>query len=211
MLPLADNVKLLHVYLSPKAELCKQTLTEHMTAAAWSELCQITLTQIVIFNRRRAGEAQRMPLSLYTAGSSDVSEDTEGCLSEVERALCKEFRIIYIEGKHEKKVPVLLTNTTQAQINLIILKRSSVGVSAATKFLFARMNSLQPFPSSNCLRKFAQECGARNPSSVTSTKLRKHVATMSQVLALQDNVLDLLASFLGHNIKVHREFYRLPE
>ena len=41
--------------------------------------------------------------------------------------------------------------------------------------------------------------------------MRKHIATMSQVLALRNNELDLLASFLGHNIQVHREFYRLPE
>ena len=34
---------------------------------------------------------------------------------------------------------------------------------------------------------------------------------MSQVLALRSNELDLLASFLGHNIQVHREFCRLPE
>jgi len=34
---------------------------------------------------------------------------------------------------------------------------------------------------------------------------------MSQVLSLHKNELDLLASFLGHDIQVHREFYRLPQ
>lgn len=28
---------------------------------------------------------------------------------------------------------------------------------------------------------------------------------------LKDNELDLLARFLGHDIRVHQEFYRLPE
>ena len=41
--------------------------------------------------------------------------------------------------------------------------------------------------------------------------LRKHVTTISQVLNLKENELDidLLAQFMGHD-RVHREFYRLP-
>lgn len=34
---------------------------------------------------------------------------------------------------------------------------------------------------------------------------------MSQILCLKDNELDVLATFMGNNIKVHREYYRLPE
>ena len=36
-------------------------------------------------------------------------------------------------------------------------------------------------------------------------------ATLSQLLNLQENELELLANHLGHDITVHREFYRLPE
>ena len=34
---------------------------------------------------------------------------------------------------------------------------------------------------------------------------------MSQVLNLKDNELDLLATFLGHDVRVHRDVYRMPE
>jgi hypothetical protein len=33
---------------------------------------------------------------------------------------------------------------------------------------------------------------------------------MSQVLNLKENQLDQLAQFMGHDIAIHREFYRLP-
>jgi len=79
------------------------------------------------------------------------------------------------------------------------------------KFVFARSSSRLPHRSSDCLRTFANECGARNPAALTSTKLRKHIATMSQMLSLKRHELDLLANFLGHDIRIHREFYRLPE
>lgn len=44
-----------------------------------------------------------------------------------------------------------------------------------------------------------------------STHLRKHVATLSQILNLKNHELDQVADFLGHDIHVHREYYRLPE
>ncbi|XP_073715809.1 uncharacterized protein [Misgurnus anguillicaudatus] len=34
---------------------------------------------------------------------------------------------------------------------------------------------------------------------------------MSQILNLKDNELDQLANFLGHDIRVHRDYYRLPD
>lgn len=34
---------------------------------------------------------------------------------------------------------------------------------------------------------------------------------MSQILKLKDNELDQLANFLGHDIRVHRDYYRLPD
>ncbi|XP_071482137.1 uncharacterized protein [Diadema antillarum] len=61
-------------------------------------------------------------------------------------------------------------------------------------------------------KRCAQSSGAEHPENITSTQLRKHVATMSQILCLKDNELDVFATFMGHNIQVHiREFYRLPE
>ena len=212
VLPLTEDVRLLHDYLQARSDECMHNLYQEPTILVWSELCQITLTQIVTFNRRRGGEAQRMLLSTYRAENTEnVSDDIRTCLSQLELALCREFRIVNIEGKRGRKVPVLLTVATQAQIGTLIELRSAVGVLPTNKFVFARRNSLEPLRSSDCLRRFSKECGARTPGSLTSTKLRKHIATMSQMLSLRKHELDLLATFLGHDIRVHREFYRLPE
>ena len=41
--------------------------------------------------------------------------------------------------------------------------------------------------------------------------LRKHFATLSQVFdELSETSQDQLAQFMGHSIRVHRRFYRLP-
>ena len=212
ILPLAEDVRTLHDYLTTKGDTCLKSLSLEPTVAAWSELGQITLAQVVAFNRRRGGEAQRLLVSAYSSDAvQNVSEDVSSCLSRVELALCDRFRIIHVEGKRGRKVPVLLTTTMQSQISSLLEMRSVMGVPEANKFVFARRGSLEPIRSSDCLRKFSRECGARNPASLTSTRLRKHVATMSQMLCLREHELDLLAAYMGHDIKVHREFYRLPE
>ena len=49
------------------------------------------------------------------------------------------------------------------------------------------------------------------PKTLNSTSFRKHIAVIVQMLNLKENELDVLAGFLGHDIRVHREFYRLPQ
>ena len=34
---------------------------------------------------------------------------------------------------------------------------------------------------------------------------------MSQLYNLKENEMDILAQFMGHDIRIHRNFYRLPE
>ena len=49
------------------------------------------------------------------------------------------------------------------------------------------------------------------PKEITSTKLRKYIATVSQAAALTEVGVDWLARHLGHDVRIHREFYRLHE
>lgn len=66
MLPLAEDVKILHSYLTARADVCMKSLSHGSSMVAdCSELCQIMLAQVVAFNCRRGGEAQRMLISVY--------------------------------------------------------------------------------------------------------------------------------------------------
>ena len=56
-----------------------------------------------------------------------------------------------------------------------------------------------------------EQCDRQNPSAIKSTKLRKYIAIVSQVIDLNGSELDWLARHRGHDIAVHREYYRLHE
>lgn len=53
--------------------------------------------------------------------------------------------------------------------------------------------------------------GLLHPGRITSTKLRKHVATLFQLADLTEGELEQVAAFLGHNLNVHKEFYRIRQ
>ncbi|XP_029913825.1 uncharacterized protein LOC115363688 [Myripristis murdjan] len=105
---------------------------------------------------------------------------------------------------------IILTPTMVQSLELLVEERSSCGVGESI-YLFARPGFDTRLRGSNCIRELAKNCGAKKPEALSSTKLRKQVATLSRVLNLNDTEQDLLVDFLGHDIRVHRKFYRLLE
>nr|XP_055049567.1 uncharacterized protein LOC129435083 [Misgurnus anguillicaudatus] len=118
---------------------------------------------------------------------------------------------VEIRGKRGRKVAVLLSPDMVDALTLLVRRRSECEVQDTNSFLFARPNCQSHYRGQDCIRVFASECGAQHPEFLRSTHLRKHVATLSQILNLKNNELDQVADFLGHDIRVHRDYYRLPE
>ncbi|XP_042275071.1 uncharacterized protein LOC121901997 isoform X1 [Thunnus maccoyii] len=153
-----------------------------------------------------------MPLSAFTLrDTSGVHSDLALGLSELEQKLCQHFQRIEIRGKRNRKVPLLLTPDMLSSMEALVAHRRACGVPNENPFFFSRPEAETHLRGSDAIRQIARECGAKHPETLSSTKLRKHVSTLSTVLNLRDNEMDILANFLGHDIRVHRQYYRLPE
>ncbi|KAG7465900.1 hypothetical protein MATL_G00159130 [Megalops atlanticus] len=212
VLPFTEDVKKMHLYLDKKQDEHYHSLSTEASSKNWTALAKVLLTQIILFNRRREGEVSKMLLSSFVPKETEgLHEDIALALSELEKKLCDHFTRIEIRGKRGRKVPILLTPAMQKGMELLKQKREACEVPPENIYMFARPNALSHYRGSDCLRVFAKECGAKNPKALSSTKLHKHVAMLSKVLNLNDTKLDELADFLGHDIRVHREYYRLPE
>ncbi|XP_077121903.1 uncharacterized protein LOC143784261 isoform X2 [Ranitomeya variabilis] len=212
LLPFTEDVKKMHLYLDEKLQEYYNLLSTAPSVKKWTLLAKVILAQLILFNRRREGEVSKMFLSSFTSrDTSHLHDDVALALSDLEKKLCQHFTRIEIRGKRGRKVPILLTPAVQNAMTLLVEKRTVCGVLSENVHMFARPEALSHFRGCDCIRFFAKECGAKNPETLTSTKLRKHVATLTKVLNLNDTELDQLADFLGHDIKVHRQYYRLPE
>ncbi|KAJ8306755.1 hypothetical protein KUTeg_015692, partial [Tegillarca granosa] len=217
-LPVVQDIALLHNYLKEMASQLRKKLispseistdsdeetetdgkNEEMIKKTrtgfWYQLAKVSLTQIILFNRRRSGEASRIKIDNYYAAGTEYNEDIRSVLSEVERKLLDHLNRFVIRGKRGNKVPVLLTNEMKEDIDCLMAHRKSVSISETNSYLFAIPESENHIRGSDCLRIFSEACGAEHP----------------EIFALLNNELDVLAKFMGHNIKVHREYYRLPE
>ncbi|XP_061583863.1 uncharacterized protein LOC133448900 isoform X2 [Cololabis saira] len=210
-LPFTEDVQILHQYLQKSAESAFCSLKKEATTQNYGQLAKVTLAQIIVFNRRRDGEVSKMRLKgFHKRDNTKLHEDVAMGLSKTEQRLCNYFSPIEIKGEKGRKVAVLLTPGMVDALSLLVSKRTECDVCATNVFLFARPKSMSHYRGQDCLRIHASQCGAKQPEHLRSTQLRKHVATFSQVLHLKNNELDQVADFLGHDIRVHRDFYRLP-
>ncbi|KAL8599957.1 hypothetical protein ACOMHN_050259 [Nucella lapillus] len=153
-----------------------------------------------------------MKLSDYQNRQVNVSEDITQNLSSFEQMLCKSLVRVEIIGKRGRLVPILLTREKVDSLNAFLMFRKENGSLESNMFVFAQgqLGSTGHIRGSDTLNKHCKEANLKHPEFVTSTALRKHVATMSQLYNLKDNKLDLVAQYLGHDIRTHRQYYRLP-
>lgn len=143
-----------------------------------------------------------------------LTSDVLATLSDTEKQLVRCLRRIEVRGKTGRKVAIIITKEMKQKIEILCrpMNRRLMGIADGSIYLFAsRTDPGKSLRGCDVLRKYAYKCGAERPENITSTKLRKHLATMSQVMNLNKNELDVLANFMGHDIRVHRQFYRLPE
>jgi hypothetical protein len=176
-------------------------------------LAKSTLSKVILFNRKRSGEASRMLVEDYNRVSCEQNKDILETLSDWEKDLCRKMKHIEVIGKKGRRVPILLTKEMQLNMATLHRFRSKSGITQKNVYFFALQNnnSLNSRRGSACLKCMVDECDVKKGELLTSTRLRKHVGTITQLFNLKDNELDLVASFLGHDIRIHREYYRLPE
>ena len=215
ILPLTEDISKFHDFLRTSvtesiAVLQSTTHDSESKSKAWLSLTQLVLAQLILFNRRRVGEVSKMTTANFQAVNKIDNSDICQHLSPLERKLCSSLSRVEVIGKRGNHVPILLTAAFKTAINIIVDQRATGCVPETNTFVFAKPHSDGHIRGCDVMRKYASDCGAKLPDALRGTQLRKHVATISQILNLKENELDILAQFMGHDVRVHREYYRLP-
>ena len=216
LLPLVEDLQKLRLHL--QKEISEKTLLlacNNGDVDNWRSFATAVLCSLILFNRRRGGEAALFTIKTFEMRDENIpNADVYASLSKFEKELVKKIKLVEVRGKRGRKVPILISKEMEKNIMLLINLRCNVGVNLLNPFIFAipSGNSMANIRGNDAMRKHVGMIpDLRYPDAIRSTNLRKHIATMSQLLNLQDTELDLLANFMGHDISIHREFYRLPE
>lgn len=202
---LTEDVVTLQNYLRKTEDKAK--LREHMSTTAYKTISESLLAQILVFNKKCEGEASRLTLKTYLkADKGHVNKDIYETLSPVEKQLSHSLTRLVTRGKRER-APSYFSSARRLLCISWLKKRREVGVLEENPFLFARLGTTTSLRGCDCLRKYSEENKAKNPELLWSTKLRKHVATLCQLLELDNQDLEQVARFIGHDIGVHCEYY----
>lgn len=121
--------------------------------------------------------------------------------------------MVEILGKRNNKVPVILTPDVKNAIIALNETRGKCEVHEDNPYVFAvndgkSRNSLR---GNDVMAKVCKMVDLKQPKLVTSTNLRKYVATISQLVDMNETEMGWLAKHLGHDIHIHKGFYRMQE
>eukprot|EP00057_Strongylocentrotus_purpuratus_P015041 XP_011669515.1 PREDICTED: uncharacterized protein LOC100890715 isoform X2 [Strongylocentrotus purpuratus] len=211
-LPLSDDLKKFSEFLQQEIEAC-----EDLTDPTTYRRCEtLVLARLTTFNKRRGGEMEQLKLKSYTerpnwnAVGSGI-EEVKKSLSPLEQHLMNDLDMVYTRGKRGRKVPVLIPQDCKATMDKLVAHRHEGGITKDNVYFFARPGCETSLRASDSLQALAEEADLMKPHLIRTTKMRKYCGTVSQILNLSESQLDWLADHMGHDIRVHREFYRLNE
>ena len=214
LIPLCSDVQMVYSHLKTHSQRLRKQAENNITL--YPDLAKHTLCEINLLNRKRGGEVERMTVLQYKKAmeteTREIDEDITSTLSEFELKLAKSLKRVEVMGKNEKSAPILLTQNMIANINAVLALQEKAGV-ANKEYIFSRLGAAEyPYRGSDSLREVIKKCdlSLRQGESFTWTRLRKHIATITQVIEVAETQQDQLAQFLGHEIRVHRNYYRLP-
>lgn len=163
----------------------------------------------VIFNRRRTGEVQYLNVQTYLKIYESTNNE-EFALTDLENILTNKFKRVVTGGKGTRLVPILFSKKLQKFIDLMLEICQLIHLIPDTNpYLFANINSKDKWMSgSNILRTISKKFGVKHSDLLTSTRIRKHVATTLQIMHLEDDEMEQIASFIGHTKKTYTKFYK---
>lgn len=207
----SDVIKFREHAVSIADQSVQRLKTNPEDVSAFKELTESALALTILLNRKRVGDVQYIKLDSYKqSATNNNQEECVNVLSESEKLLSTHFKRILTIGKGSKSIPVLFPKNVQSHIETLLFARNKNQlIPEENPFLFAQIGSNDKWVNgSTVLRKYAERCGAVNPKTLTSSRLRKQIATVLQVLNLNETEKEQVASFMGHTRKTHEEFYR---
>lgn len=194
VLHLIKDVVKLQNFLKNTEDQAKSDLTEHPNRKSWKRLRESLLAEITLFNRGRRSMAEKMLIEDYIRRPREP-----GCgkmhepLTKLEQALNGVLIRVGVTCKDGSWIPVLFTRRMASSLDVLIKHREDVGVPTDNPYMFPQMMADAHIRAHDCIRTFAQNCGASKPEVHT----HKDVATIFQILSLNGSEKQQMAALLG--------------
>ncbi|XP_034945194.1 uncharacterized protein [Chelonus insularis] len=180
-----------------------------------AENCVIVTKKVLIFNRKRPGELERVTIDDYERAVTFSESNKEGYekLSEGNKKLVDEYIRFELGGKKDRNVPVIISREMKTGIDTLLKYRSYTGICLDNPMIFAlpgeeNAGRYKHLKICTLMREFSAKSGVSNPKTLRTTPLRKHVATTVASLKIAESRVFDISNFMGHAEAIHRQHYR---
>lgn len=214
LLPITEDIIKMKEFVENTAEEAYIKLKNSKNINDYRILVETTLISTILHNRKRVGDIQYLDLHSYKNQIENETNNTAqtelvSSLTENEKVLTQNYKRIVGIGKGSRPVTILIPKNLQKYFSMVYnLRINSTWFSPDNTYFFSYPKSLRWIEGCSVIRKYANMSGAKNPELITSCRLRKHIATVTQLLSLRGNEIDQLAKFMGHTTKTHEQFYK---
>lgn len=208
LVPLVSDIKKFRDETFKIATECQEKFMSNIDdLGVYKSLVNCTLALLILFNRRRIGDVQFLKVEDYKKEKKSDFTDFETALTDVEKMLTRKYKRVLNGGKGSRAVVILIPEVIQNFINTLLQNRMKY-IESQNEYVFAIPQSRIKWGQGDvAIRNLAKKMELKHPEAISSNKLRKHIATVAQILNLSKEDLKQFSKFMGHTEKTHAEFY----
>lgn len=196
MSPLLSSLSCLVLYLRQQQHSSFLSLTRSPhSAESWRQLCHSSLSLLILYNRHRECEVAKLTVEDYRKritpqanASNSLPSGMEALLSPFERQVLCQLPRAGVLGKRGRIQPLILPPHCESCLDLLLQTSPNVGVDPESPYVFSRPyhSPATPLRGTDLLRNLARASGAKNPGTMTATRVRRQVAILTQLLLLEE-------------------------
>ena len=213
-LPLEDDVKLLRKYLI--SNINKLTCNKAINNNSFTDLRDLIICRLTIFNARRGGEPCRLKIKDWDDAKKDVwlNDETIKKLDEIEKSIIKKVKITYQTGKgNNHLVPILFPLDVLEGLDILCSStvRESIDIHKNNEYIFASTHSsLNHVTGVYCFDKVCLSAGVKRKDLLTATKNRHRISTLFAMMDLEPDDRQYIFKHMGHSSFINENVYQSP-
>lgn len=218
VIPLTEDIMKLTKYVHERAkEAYSKLIKNREDQNMYAVLMETSLVSAIVHNRKRAADIHYLLVEDYIDQKNVASQSKETqteflhSLTEAERLLVSGYVKISSVGKGSQNVPLLVPQARIKYYDLLYkIRKEKKGTWFPDKnnYFFTLPRSVRWVSGISSIKKYGKASGAKRSELLTVGRLRKQIATVTQLLSLCENEIEQLAKFMGHTKKTHDTFYK---
>lgn len=204
-LPVEEELKKMKHYISHRLK----DLEKNFEISDYSTLRSLVVCRLTLYNGRRGEEPSRMLVKEWEDAMRGVwlsPEKVEAVEDRAEKFLLGQFYLVYLYGKGNKFVPVLIPKDVLKAVQILIVNRDAQGIRSENQFLFASKKSYchcSGWPAVGQVAKKADVC-------INATRNTHRISTVYAGLHLAEEDQKVFMDHMGHEANINAENYQCP-